>query len=446
MSEFDFDLFVIGAGSGGVRAARKAATEGIKVGIAEEKALGGTCVNVGCVPKKLMVYASSYPQQVKNAQGYGWDASIGEFDWPAFIEKKNAEILRLNGIYGNLLDNSGVTLFKQRAHLIEPNVVKVGDKRIRAKRILIAVGGQPFVPEFTGNDLCITSDDVFYLPTQPKDLLIVGAGYIAVEFAGVFNGMGTNVDILSRKNTILNEFDRSTVDFLTQQMQEQGINILFENGIERVIEKDGKKQVTFKDGQIKSYDEILLATGRTTAVDNLGLKDLGIELTKTRAIQVDENYQTNIKDIYAIGDVIGKVQLTPVAIKEAMGLIGYWYQGATSAKIDYNNIPTAVFCQPNIGTVGMTQEQAEKENDIQVYESNFRPMSNTISGDTSRMYMKLIVEKQSQKVLGWHMCGQDAGEMLQGFAVAIKMGATKHDFDSVIGIHPTAAEEWVTLN
>ena len=446
MSDFDFDLFVIGAGSGGVRAARKASGEGVKVGIAEYKALGGTCVNVGCVPKKLMVYAASYPQQVKNAQGYGWDAKVGEFDWPAFIAKKDKEITRLNGIYGSLLDNSGVTLYKSKAKLIKPNTVQVGDEIITAKRILIAVGGKPFVPEFEGSDLCITSDDVFYLPKQPKDVLIVGGGYIAVEFAGIFNGMGSKVDVLVRKKRVLNGFDDSTVDFLMDQMNDQGINLLAENGIQKITSKADQKEVLFNDGQVKTYDEVLLATGRTTAVDNLGLKDLGIELNKTNAIVVDENYQTNVKDIYAIGDVIGKVQLTPVAIKEAMGLIAYWYKGAKTAKVDYNDIPTAVFCQPNIGTVGLTQAQAEQDFDVQVYESNFRPMSNTISGDTSRMYMKLIVEKSTQKVLGWHMCGQDSGEMLQGFAVAIKMGATKHDFDAVVGIHPTAAEEWVTLN
>jgi len=445
MSEFDFDLFVIGAGSGGVRAARKAAAEGVKVGIAEEKALGGTCVNVGCVPKKLMVYAASYPQQVKNAQGYGWDANVGEFNWPAFIEKKNQEITRLNGIYGNLLGNSGVTLFEARAKIVKPNTVQVGNQTITAERILIAVGGKPFVPEFKGNDLCITSDDVFYLPKQPKNVLIVGGGYIAVEFAGIFNGMGSSVDVLVRKKRVLNGFDGSTVDFLMEQMHEQNINLLTENGIQEILKNGDQKEVHYNDGQIKIYDEVLLATGRTTAVDNLGLKELGIALNKTNAIMVDENYQTNIKDIYAIGDVIGKVQLTPVAIKEAMGLVAYWYKGASTAQVDYSDIPTAVFCQPNIGTVGLTQEQAEKDFDVQVYESNFRPMSNTISGDTSRMYMKLIVEKASQRVLGWHMCGQDAGEMLQGFAVAIKMGATKHDFDAVVGIHPTAAEEWVTL-
>ncbi|MCJ8314586.1 MAG: glutathione-disulfide reductase [Saccharospirillaceae bacterium] len=446
MSNFDFDLFVIGAGSGGVRAARKAAGEGVKVGIAEEKELGGTCVNVGCVPKKLMVYAASYPQQVKNAQGFGWNASVGEFDWAAFIQKKNTEILRLNGIYENLLDNTGVTLFKAKAKLIKANTLQVGDKIITAKRILIAVGGKPFVPDFNGKELCITSDDVFFLQEQPKQILVVGGGYIAVEFAGIFKGMGSKVDVLCRKNRVLNGFDDSTVEFLMGQMQEQGIDIMFENCIQKIETVGNKKQVLFKDGQSRSYDQILLATGRTSAVDNLGLKDMGIELNKTNAIVVDNNYQTNIKDVYAIGDVIGKVQLTPVAIKEAMGLIAYWYKGADSAQIDYADIPTAVFCQPNIGTVGLTQAQAEQDFDVQVYESNFRPMSNTISGDTSRMYMKLIVEKSSQKVLGWHMCGQDAGEMLQGFAVAIKMGATKHDFDAVIGIHPTAAEEWVTLN
>jgi len=356
------------------------------------------------------------------------------------------EITRLNGIYGSLLDNSGVTLYKSKAKLIKPNTVQVGDEIITAKRILIAVGGKPFVPEFEGSDLCITSDDVFYLPKQPKDVLIVGGGYIAVEFAGIFNGMGSKVDVLVRKKRVLNGFDDSTVDFLMDQMNDQGINLLAENGIQKITSKADQKEVLFNDGQVKTYDEVLLATGRTTAVDNLGLKDLGIELNKTNAIVVDENYQTNVKDIYAIGDVIGKVQLTPVAIKEAMGLIAYWYKGAKTAKVDYNDIPTAVFCQPNIGTVGLTQAQAEQDFDVQVYESNFRPMSNTISGDTSRMYMKLIVEKSTQKVLGWHMCGQDSGEMLQGFAVAIKMGATKHDFDAVVGIHPTAAEEWVTLN
>ena len=446
MADFDFDLFVIGAGSGGVRAGRMAAAMGVRVAVAEDRHLGGTCVNVGCVPKKLFVYASHYAEDFENARGFGWTSGEAQFDWPTLRDNKTKEIERLNGIYNNLLVNSGCELINGRATLVDAHTVAVGDKTYTAERILVAVGGWPNVPEFPGSEHVISSNEVFYLDEFPKRAIVVGGGYIAVEFAGIFAGLGAKTDLIYRGDMFLRGFDNEVREFTAEEVAKKDINLRFNTNI-TAIEKqaNGSLLATLTDGSTVEADAIMYATGRNPKVTGLGLETLGIEQGKNGAIVVNDQFQTNVPSVYAIGDVIDRVQLTPVALAEGMALVRNLY-GGQDQKVDYDLIATAVFCQPNIGTVGLTEEQArEQYENVDVYKSNFRAMKHTLSGSDEKTFMKMLVDRDSDKVLGVHMVGPDAGEIIQGIAIALKAGATKAVFDSTIGIHPTAAEEFVTM-
>lgn len=446
MSAFDFDLFVIGAGSGGVRAGRMAAAMGVKVAVAEERYLGGTCVNVGCVPKKLYVYASEFAQAFAEAPGYGLQATEVEFDWPRLRDNKKAEISRLNGIYRNLLVNSGCTLLEGRARLLDAHRVQVGEQIYSAERILLAPGGWPNIPDLPGKEWITSSNEVFDLEVFPKRVLVVGGGYIAVEFAGIFAGLGAQTQLVYRGDLFLRGFDQEVREFAAQEVAKKGVKLAFNQDVKAIQRlSSGALQVDMADGQSQEVDLVFYATGRRPKTDNLGLEAAGVKTNAQGAIEVNENFQTSVDSIYAIGDVINRVQLTPVALAEGMALVRALYaQG--SGQVDYELIPTAVFCQPNIATVGLTEEQArETYPRLQVFRSEFRAMKHTMTGSQERTLMKLLVDAESDRVVGAHMVGADAGEIIQGIAVAMKAGATKAHFDATIGIHPTAAEEFVTL-
>ncbi|MEE9413158.1 MAG: glutathione-disulfide reductase [Methylococcales bacterium] len=445
MSQYDYDLFVIGAGSGGVRAARMSSTFGAKVAIAEERYLGGTCVNVGCVPKKLFVYASQFSSDFKASAGYGWSANNPGFAWQHLITQKNEEIERLNRVYEKLLINTGVTLFDGRATIVNEHTIKVADKLFTAKHILVATGGWPSVPDFPGNDLVITSNQAFYLDTLPDSIVIVGGGYIAVEFAGIFNGLGVATTLVYRGELFLRGFDEDIRQHLAQQLQLKGITLQFESSIVSIEQTTTGLSAKLDSGETLSAKQIMYATGRKPKSADLGLENLGVELDEQGAIVVNPRYQTSIDSIYAIGDVTNRVNLTPVALAEGMALAKALY-GNSPTQVDYNNIPTCVFSQPNIGTVGLTQAQAKQQfSDITVYKSIFKPMKYSLTDNQEQTLMKLIVDTKSDRVVGAHMVGPDAGEIIQGLAVAMKAGATKTVFDSTIGIHPTTAEEFVTM-
>lgn len=444
---YDYDLVVIGAGSGGVRAARMAATKGARVAVIESRYLGGTCVNVGCVPKKLFVYASEYPQAFKDAAGFGH--TVGEtprFDWPTLRDNKTAEIERLNGVYDGLLTKAGVEIINGHGRFVDDHSVAVGDRELTAANILIATGSWPFKVEIPGHEHMITSNEVFYLDEFPEDVMIVGGGYIAVEFAGIFNGLGARTHLVYRGAPVLRGFDSDIRTFISDHLESEGIQLHYHQTIERVDKLDsGRYLATFKDGTSHETDLIVCATGRKPLVEGLDLDNAGVKLGDSGHIQVNEHFQTNQPHIFALGDVIGRVQLTPVALAEGMYVSDYLF-GDAPRPVDYDNIPTAVFCQPNFATVGLTEEQAAERLDrVEVYEANFKPMRATLSGNTERILMKLLVEAQSQRVIGVHMAGEHSAEIIQGLAVAVTSGASKQDFDRTIGIHPTAAEEFVTM-
>lgn len=444
---YDFDLFVIGAGSGGVRAARFAAGFGAKVAVAESRYLGGTCVNVGCVPKKLLVYGAHFADDFEQASGFGWTVEDAQFDWGTLIANKNREIERLNGIYRNLLVNSGVTLLEGHARLTGANEVEVDGKRYSAERILIAVGGWPQIPDIPGKELAISSNEAFYLKALPRRILVVGGGYIAVEFAGIFQGLGADTTLLYRKDLFLRGFDGAVRTHLKEELEKRGLDLQFNSDIQRIDkQEDGSLKATLKDGRELVADCVFYATGRRPMLDNLGLENTGVELDEKGFIRVDDEYQTTAPSILAIGDVIGRVQLTPVALAEGMAVARRLFKPEQYRPVDYQNIPTAVFSQPPIGTVGLTEEQAlEAGHSVQVFESRFRPMKLTLTGVQEKTLMKLVVDAQTDRVLGCHMVGPDAGEIVQGLGIALKAGATKQQFDETIGVHPTAAEEFVTM-
>ncbi|WP_409526218.1 glutathione-disulfide reductase [Nitrincola sp. MINF-07-Sa-05] len=446
VSQYDYDLFVIGAGSGGVRAARMAAGMGVRVAVAEERYLGGTCVNVGCVPKKLYVYASHYAETFHEAAGFGLNASGVTFDWPTLRDNKTAEITRLNGIYRNLLINSGCELIEARATVTGPNEVSVDGRRITAERILIATGGWPHVPDIPGREHVISSNEVFDLETFPRRVIVLGGGYIAVEFAGIFAGLGARTDLVYRGDLFLRGFDQEVREFTAQEVAKKGVKLRFNTNIRSITKADdGVLIAEFEDGSTQEADQIMYATGRVPNTAGLGLEEVGVATDKSGAVVVSDQFQTSIPSIYAIGDVIDRVQLTPVALAEGMALVQALY-GKGEKTVDYDLIPTAVFCQPNIGTVGLTEEQArERFTKVDVYRSEFRAMKHTLSGSQERTLMKMLVDQETDRVLGVHMVGAEAGEIIQGIAVALKAGATKAVFDSTIGIHPTAAEEFVTM-
>ncbi|MBA2777400.1 glutathione-disulfide reductase [Halomonas kenyensis] len=445
--DFDYDLFVIGAGSGGVRAARTAAAAGARVAVAEDRYLGGTCVNVGCVPKKLYSYAAHFHDAFDDARGFGW--SLPEkpvFDWTTLRDNKVREIKRLNEIYGRLLDNAGVRLVNGRARIVDAHRVEVGEQSFTAEKILVAVGGWPWVPEFPGRELTVSSNEVFDLDRLPKRFLVLGGGYIAVEFASIFNGLGSESHLVYRGELFLRGFDREVREFTREQMAAKGVNLHFETNIERIDKSEDGLVVSLTNGETLEVDAVLAATGRRPHLEGLGLDALDVELNNDGSVKVNERFETSVPSILALGDVIGGPELTPVALAEAMHLVQQHYGDAPSSPMDYRNIATAVFCHPNIGTVGVSEEQARKEyGAIRVYRTDFRPMKHTLSGSEERCLMKLIVADESDVVVGAHMVGEEAGELIQGIAIAVKAGLTKADFDATVGIHPTGAEEFVTM-
>ncbi len=445
MPNYDYDLFVMGAGSGGVRAARMAAGLGASVAVAEDRYLGGTCVNVGCIPKKMLVYASHFRDEFEDAQGFGWTVKPEQFDWTKLIDNKNKEILRLNGIYESLLTNAGAKIFDGRATIIDPNTVSVAGQSITAERILIAVGGWPFVPDIPGKEHAITSNEAFFLPQLPRRVVVVGGGYIAVEFAGIFNGLGSHVTQVYRGPLFLRGFDNDVREFLAQEIPKKGVNLKFDTDIARITKQDGELQVEFTDGSTSTCDAVMYATGRRPLTADIGLESTGIEQNPNGAIVVNERYQTNVESVYAIGDVTDRINLTPVALAEAMSFVWDLYSEG-GKDVGYEYVPSAVFSQPNLASVGYTEAEArDKFGAITVYRSSFTALKHTISGSDEKTLMKLMVEDATDKVIGVHMVGPDAGEIIQGIAIALKAGATKAIFDRTIGIHPTAAEEFVTM-
>jgi len=442
---FDYDYFVIGGGSGGVRSARIAALHGAKVGIAEGKHWGGTCVNVGCVPKKLFTYAADFGCAFKDSEGYGWSTEKASFDWKTLLNNKNKEIERLNGIYGNILGNAGVTTYEGYATFKDKHTVEVDGQEITAEKFLIAVGGTPRKPSYPGAEHTLNSDEIFYIDHLPKHIVIEGGGYIAVEFAHIFHGFGCDVTISYRKDVLVRDFDRDIANFLTEEMQKQGINLKLNTTIEKV-EKNENLSVQLDNGEIIECGMVLSAIGRVPNLEKLGLQNTEIETQPNGQIKISDDYQTNVNNIYAVGDVTNKINLTPVAIAEGHILADRLFKKGDERQADFKNIATAIFSKPEIGTVGLSEEQAREQGvDIEIFKSNFKPMKHTLSGRDERTLMKLIVDKKTDKVLGAHMCGSDAAEMIQGISIAFQLGATKADFDRTIGIHPTSAEEWVTM-
>jgi glutathione reductase (NADPH) len=444
---YDFDLFVIGAGSGGVRAARFAAGFGAKVAVAESRYLGGTCVNVGCVPKKLLVYSAHFADEFSQAKGFGWSMQEASFDWPTLIANKNREITRLNGIYRNLLVNSGVTLLESHARLLDAHHVEVDGQTYSAKTILLATGGWPQKPNIPGTQHAITSNEVFFLEHLPKRVLVVGGGYIAVEFASIFHGMGAHTSLLYRGELFLRGFDGAVREHLKDELAKSGVDLQFNTDIARIDKQpDGSLLATLHNGQLLACDTVFYATGRRPMLDNLGLENTKVQLDERGYVRVDELYQSSEPSILAIGDMIGRVQLTPVALAEGMAVARRLFKPKEYRPVDYQLIPTAVFSLPNIGTVGLSEEQARAAgHNIKVFESRFRPMQLSFSDSQQKTLMKLVVDADTDRMLGCHMVGPDAGEIIQGIAVAMKAGATKQHFDDTMGIHPTAAEEFVTM-
>ena len=445
MAQYDYDLFTIGAGSGGVRASRMSAAFGAKVAVAEERYLGGTCVNVGCIPKKLLVYASHYGDDFDDLAGYGWTVGERRFDWAKLIENKNKEILRLNGIYRKILADAGVTLLEGHADVIDAHTVAVDGKRITAKYILVAVGGWPAVPTFPGSEYAITSNEAFYLPSLPERVIVDGGGYIGVEFAGIFNGLGAHTTQLYRGELFLRGFDDDIRKTLADEMRKRGIDLRFNSRITGIEKSGAVLKATLTDGNTLEADQILFATGRAAKTPDIGLENAGVKLKVNGAVVVDEYSKSTVDSVYAIGDCTDRMMLTPVAIAEGMALANTLFNDQPT-KPSYLNVPTAVFSTPPCGTVGLTETEArELGHQVDIYRSTFKPLKHTLTGRDERTMMKLVVDQTTDRVLGCHMVGADAGEITQGFAVALNCGATKAQFDMTVGIHPSSAEEFVTM-
>jgi glutathione reductase (NADPH) len=442
---FDYDLFVIGGGSGGVRAARVAAQGGARVALAEEDRYGGTCVIRGCVPKKLMVFASEYRGAMADAQAYGWTVHAGGFDWATFREKLHAELDRLEGVYRGILKNNGVKTYDSRARLVDPHTVELADgTRLSAKHILIATGGRPVKPDLPGAEHAITSDDIFHLERLPKSILIVGGGYIACEFACILNGLGVKVTQFYRGAQILRGFDEEARGLVSDEMIASGISLHLGTNIETMEKVEGGYRVTGTNGSEAVFEEVMFATGRAPNTENLGLEAAGVAVGRKGEIVVDRYSQTGVPSVYAIGDVTDRVNLTPVAIREGMAFVETVFNG-NPTPVDHDLIPTAIFTQPEMGTVGLSEEAARDQEPIEVYATSFRPMHSAFAGRPDRVLMKLIVSQATRKVLGCHIVAPGAGEMIQLAGIAVKMGATKEDFDRTVAVHPTMSEELVTM-
>ena len=442
---FDYDLFVIGGGSGGVRAARVAAQGGAKVALAEEDRYGGTCVIRGCVPKKLMVFASEYRNAMADAQSYGWTVHAGGFDWDAFKAKLHAELDRLEGVYRGILRNNEVESFDARARLVDPHTVELADgTRKSARHILIATGGRPVKPALPGAEHAITSNDIFHLDTLPKSILIIGGGYIACEFACILNGLGVQVTQFYRGAQILRGFDGEARGLVSDEMIASGIDLHLGTNIEAMVPEDGGYRVTATNGTEATFEQVMFATGRAPNTEDLGLEDAGVAIGRKGEIVVDEYSQTGVPSVYAIGDVTDRVNLTPVAIREGMAFVETVFNG-NPTPVDHELIPTAIFTQPEMGTVGLSEEAARDQEPVDVYCNSFRPMQTAFAGRPDRVLMKLVVSQATRKVLGCHIVAPGAGEMIQLAGIAVKMGATKEDFDRTVAVHPTMSEELVTM-
>lgn len=448
MPQFEYDLFVIGAGSGGVRASRVSATYGAKVAVAEEHRIGGTCVIRGCVPKKLLVYGSHFAEELQDAAHYGWSIEGMRFDWPILRDTVLRDVDRLEQAYTNTLDNHKVEHFHERATVTGRHSVRLASGReITAKYILIATGAWPVLPEIEGVEHCITSNEVFHLPELPRRVLIQGAGYIAMEFAGIFNALGSHVRVVNRSDVILRGYDESLRDRLLQITMARGIEYGFNSQIEKVEkQEDGTLIVTTHKHDPMTYDAVLIATGRSPRTEGLGLESAGVELGPKGEIPVDEYNRTSCESVYAVGDVTDRVQLTPVAIREGQAFADTVF-GNKPRTIAYDCIPSAVFSQPPIAAVGLTEGQARMQyGNIRVFSSDFRPMKNVFAGRHERGLYKLVVEAGSEKILGLHMIGPESPEILQAAAIAVKAGLTKADFDATVALHPSMAEELVLMS
>lgn len=442
---YDYDLFVIGGGSGGVRAARVAAADGVRVALAEEDRMGGTCVIRGCVPKKLMVFASEFSEAISDARGYGWDLGDGKFDWSVFRTKLYAQLDFLEGVYRRMLDTSGVTTYNARATVKDAHHVALSTGEvISAGHILIATGGRPVLPDQQGAELGITSNDIFHLETLPASILIIGGGYIACEFAGIFNGLGVEVTQYYRGAQILRGFDDEARGLIADQMRSRGVDLHCGTTILAIEKREGGVWVKSSNGTEAVYEQVLFATGRAPNTVGLGLAEAGVKLGRNGEVIVDDYSQSSVPSIYAVGDVTDRVQLTPVAIREGMAFVETVFRG-NPTKVDHHLIPSAVFTQPEFGTIGLTEEAAREKEPIEVYVASFRAMQHSFIGRSDRVLMKLIVSKATRKILGCHIVADHAGEMIQLAGIAIKMGATKEDFDRTVAVHPTMAEELVTI-
>ena len=444
MAEYDYDLFVVGAGSGGVRAARVASELGARVGIAEMARMGGTCVNVGCIPKKLFVYGSHFSYDLEDARGYGWSTQ-SSFDWATLRANKDREIARLNDIYESLLEKAGVELLKGRARLVAPHTVEVDGTLRSAERILIATGGRAIVPDIPGREHALTSDAVFSLEELPERMMVVGAGYIALELGSVLCALGVNVTLVHRGDEILRGFDHDLRCHLHNELEAKGMRILLETRVEELRDTGSGFEARLDNGEVLETDFPIFAIGREPRTEALGLEDIGVELGRRGGIVVDDDFTSSVPSIHAVGDVTDHVQLTPVALAEGMHFAHHFY-GEGGHRVDYTGIPTAVFCQPELATVGLTEAAAwHRCQDVRVYKSVFTPLKLTLSDRQEHSIVKLVVDASNDRVIGCHMAGHGAAEIIQGLAVAMKAGATKAHFDTTIGIHPTSAEEFVTL-
>ena len=448
MTDFDYDLITIGAGSGGVRASRMSASFGARVAIVENSRVGGTCVMRGCVPKKLLVYGSHFADDFEDAKGFGWEVGETKINWPKLIKDKNTELDRLESVYGRILRDNGVTHLQGRGRVVDGHTVEVetdgAKKTYTAKKILISTGGWPSLPDVVGVEHAITSNEALELIELPKRIVIVGGGYIAVEFAGIFNAMGVDVSIIIRAGNILRGFDEDVRDTLADEMEKKGVHIHRECVVQSIEKSGDGFSVLLRENETIECDRVMYATGRKPNTKDIGLEQAGVELTDHGAIKTDENFCTSVETIFALGDVTARIQLTPVAINEGVAFANTQFNDNPMV-MDYNAVPAAVFSQPTIGTVGLSEAEAREQGEVDIYMSRFRPMKHTLTGRDAHSMMKLVVDRASQRVVGCHMVGDDAPEIIQGFAVALKAGATKAQFDATVGIHPTAAEEFVTM-